>query len=91
MFIYFDSPGTCNGVAIWMDYFLDKKTIVTTGLTATPQPDQNLQWEVNHRQGVHLFRTPVHISEVGTGARLKYRVRFRPSSGEFDFDFSIVS
>ena len=74
-----------------MDYFLDKKVIVTTGLTATPHPDQNLQWEVNNRQGVHLFRTPVNITEVGNGARLKYRVRFTPSSGEFDFDFSIVS
>ena len=81
----------CSGVAIWMDYFLDKKTVVTTGLAAPPQPDQNLQWEVNHRQGVHLFRTPVNIAEVGKGARLKYRVRFTPSSGEFDFDFSVVS
>ncbi len=74
-----------------MDYFLDKKTVVTTGLTATPQAGQNLQWEVNHRQGVHLFRNPVHIAQVGDGTRLKYRVRFTPSSGEFDFHFAVVS
>ncbi len=74
-----------------MDYFLDKKTTVTTGLTSPPRPEQNLEWEVNHRQGVHLFRNPVVVSEVGNGARLKYRVRFTPSSGEFDFFFSIVS
>ena len=78
-------------MAIWMDYFLDKKIVVTTGLTAVAQPEKNLEWEVNHRQGVHLFKSPVNIAEVGNGARLKYRVRFTPASGEFDFDFSIVS
>ncbi len=74
-----------------MDYYLDRKLTVTTGLTSPPHPSQNLQWEVNHRQGVHLFRLPVKITEVGQGARLKYRVLFRPSTGDFDFDFAIVS
>ena len=73
-----------------MDFYVDSKTIVTTGLLEFPKPNKPLKWEHNQRQGVYLFKHPAKIVNIGSGARLKYRVTFRPNSGEFEFKFSAV-
>lgn len=88
--IAFNSPGMCNGVAIWMDFYTDPKNLISTGLLAPPKPGNTLVWEKNQRQGVYLFKHPAKIINVGSGARLKYKVTFRPNSGEFEFKFSAI-
>jgi len=89
-YINFTNPGTCNGVAIWMEYHHDNKTVFTTGLMSPPKSGQNLEWENNMRQGVYLFKNPVSINPKDAMVpKLRYKVTFKPSTGEFDFAFAI--
>ena len=73
-----------------MDFYTDPKNVISTGLLAPPKAGHTLEWERNQRQGVYLFKHPAKIVNVGAGARLKYKVTFRPNSGEFEFKFSAI-
>lgn len=82
------SPGRCNGIALWMDYMLDDITQLTSGLVAPPTAGQNLQWDMHTRQGVHILPLPVPVQ---IGSKLKYKLIFTPSNGDFDFQFSVLT
>ncbi|KAK2140166.1 hypothetical protein LSH36_1457g00024 [Paralvinella palmiformis] len=85
------TSGTCNGVAVWMDFHLDNTNTIATGLVKPPMIGQNLQWDIHTKQAVHLFKKPIRIEEgESQNWRLKHRVVFKPKSGELDFKFELV-
>ncbi|XP_064611177.1 protein arginine N-methyltransferase 7-like [Liolophura sinensis] len=81
----FDCDGTCNGVALWMDFSFGE-TEISTGPVTPPVPGAKVQWDRCTRQGVHLFRLPQTVCQ---GDILSYKVMFIPEAGEFQFSFDI--
>ena len=81
-----------NGIAVWLEYHLDTSVVHTSGLTHSPHVNLPLQWYPHARQAVHLFPKHFEISQdTCSKTRIKYKVVFKPSTGEFDFDFKIES
>ncbi|KAI0213029.1 Protein arginine N-methyltransferase 7 [Lamellibrachia satsuma] len=78
--------GTLNGVAIWMEFNLDKKTTISKGLLSPPSAGKQLKWYMHARQGVFLFQQP-HKVNLDDKCKLKYRLVFKPKTGEFEVDF----
>lgn len=91
--IEFCSSGTCNGVALWMDYGLGKSSTISTGLLSPPVDGQELRWYPFSRQGVHFFKHPqtIDINDPKQHWKLKHRVSFRPKTGEIDIQFLVAS
>ncbi|KAK0167741.1 hypothetical protein PV327_001609 [Microctonus hyperodae] len=50
------SSGSCNGVALWIDWYLDSETVVSGGPLSKIETNKYISWEMNTRQGVHLLR-----------------------------------
>lgn len=89
--LYCFSCGNCNAVAVWIDYHLDSTNVIHTGLLSNPEIGKNLDWDPYTRQAVHLFKNPIKIDDVENNRwRIKYKVVLKPSTGEFDFNFTIV-
>ena len=83
--------GSLNGIAVWMDYHLDSTVTHSNGLTQTPHVSMPLQWYPHTRQAVHLFPRPTQIPQDSDKKwKIKYKVVFKPNSGEFEFDFQPV-
>ncbi len=92
-FVEFLSSGSCNGVAVWMEYRLGKDTSISSGLVEPVTFGKHLKWDIHTRQGVHLFPSPVQINIAGTDKKwlLKHKLIFKPASGEIDIKFSVHS
>ncbi len=90
--LFYDNfrSGTCNGVAVWMEFYYGNKTVITTGLVAAPKINENLKWDENHRQGVHLPKEPVTVDLEKGMTKLRYKVTFKPHTGDFDFAFAVT-
>merc|ERR1712004_44421 len=86
-YVNLDIPGTCNGVAVWLDIPLGKRNTISNGLLEKPVPGQYLVWDENAKQGVHILKKPVIIPADSTTkpVRLHYAVNFKPKLGEFEF------
>ena len=94
--VYF-SRGWVHGVVVWMDFHLNKELTISTGLVSPPPPPRQsqckLQWDPYTKQAVHLLRTPIKVdnSKEGQKWRLRYKIVFRPSSGDFEFEFQVIN
>ncbi|XP_015109826.1 protein arginine N-methyltransferase 7 [Diachasma alloeum] len=79
--------GSCNGIALWVDWHLDPETIVSTGPTTEVTPGQRISWDMNTRQGVFLLRKieDVTSSHVLTWS-LKYQLK---RDRNFVFNFNV--
>ncbi|CAN8324804.1 unnamed protein product [Cochlearia groenlandica] len=66
----FIEPGVCHGIALWMDWVMDKEnlTVISTG------PDERY-W----KQGVKLFSKPVTVREEGP-SYIEIQASLDPSS-----------
>ena len=85
------SQGRCNGVALWMEYRLNHDHVVSSGLLSDPIDGCKLQWDPHTRQGVHLFPSPTDIDPASeTSWTLRHHVMFKPRSGDFDFEFTLI-
>ncbi|XP_012224136.1 protein arginine N-methyltransferase 7-like [Linepithema humile] len=80
------NKGSCNGVAIWVDWQLDLDISVSCGPIENPVPGKRVSWDPYTRQGVHLFRK---ISDVTKQNTLSWSFIFIPQNGKMEFDFSI--
>ena len=82
-----------NAVVVWMDFNLSKDLTIGTGLTAPPKDSQHLQWDPYTKQAVHLLRTPIKVDNTKEGQkwRLRYKTVFRPSTGDFEFEFHVFN
>ena len=81
----------CNGVAMWMDFHVNNKNCTSTGPTEPLSPGKPIQWDINSRQGIHLFNTQHSVQpDVGQQAnKFKYSVTFIPKTGDFEFKFGV--
>ncbi|KAG5338171.1 ANM7 methyltransferase, partial [Acromyrmex heyeri] len=80
--------GTCNGIAIWVDWQLDSDLSVSCGPIEEIVPSKRVSWDPYTRQGVHLFRTISNVTEKST---LSWSFTFLPQNGEVEFKFNIVT
>lgn len=89
----FFSSGTCNGVAVWMDYSLDNSRTISTGLMSPPVEGEELRWYPFSKQGVHFFKQPevVDITNEQRHWKLRHKVTFRPKTGEIELQFVVTS
>ncbi|XP_014475851.1 PREDICTED: protein arginine N-methyltransferase 7 [Dinoponera quadriceps] len=81
----FLDSGTCNGVALWVDWQLDTETSVSCGPIGKIVPGEQVSWDPYTRQGVHLFRK---ICDVNKGSALSWSFTFIPQHGEVEFNFN---
>ena len=81
--------GKVNGIAVWLDYHLDSFVVHSSGLTQSPHVNLPLQWYPHARQAVHLFPQHIQIPQDNRKSRIQYKVVFKPTTGEFEFDFQI--
>ncbi|XP_011304207.1 protein arginine N-methyltransferase 7 [Fopius arisanus] len=79
--------GSCNGIALWIDWHLDPETTVSTGPTTEITPGERISWDVNTRQAVFLLRKieAVTSSHVLTWS-LKYQLK---KDRNFVFSFTL--
>lgn len=91
--IEFCSSGTCNGVAVWMDYSLDNSRTISTGLMSPPVEGKELRWYPFSKQGVHFFKQPeiVDLTDEQRRWKLRHKVTFRPKTGEIELQFVVTS
>lgn len=88
MYFSFYSNGSCNGVAVWIDWQLDPDLSISCGPTEEVIPGKRISWDPYTRQGVHLFHG---ISDVRTRRNtLLWSFTFVPQHGEVDFNFNIL-
>jgi len=79
--------GSCNGVALWVDWLLDEETSVSGGPTAPVVVGEDIQWDVHSKQGVYFFQTPVDVAD--SKRALHYQVNVTPGTYELKFGFSV--
>jgi len=71
------------GVALWMDWQLDKETTVSSGPRTKVLSGSKVRWEPDSKQGVHLLPAPK------SAASLSYMAVFDPEEGDFTFTFKV--
>ncbi|XP_043198257.1 protein arginine N-methyltransferase 7-like [Amphibalanus amphitrite] len=85
------APGSCNGVALWMEWILDPagQQRLTTGPLQAPRPGQQIVWDRYARQAAHLIREP---RPVAPGAdRLRCQFSFTAKTGDLQVKFAVES
>lgn len=80
--------GSCNGVAIWVDWQLDSDLSVSCGPIEEIVPGKRVSWDPYTRQGVHLFRTVSNVTKENT---LSWSFTFVPQNGEVEFEFNVLT
>jgi len=79
--------GCCNGVALWVDWELNAEISVSGGPIAPVVLGENIQWDINSKQGVYFLPTPVDVADSKT--EFHYQVNMTPSTYELKFSFSV--
>ncbi|XP_062550761.1 protein arginine N-methyltransferase 7 [Armigeres subalbatus] len=83
----------CNGIALWAEWHMDKvasrKNTISTGpISPIDEVSQNhaipLKWNVNWRQGVHLFRKPLDATKKSISWTVKYNQQLKRYYFQFD-------
>ena len=77
-----------NGMALWMDFYLDEETKVSGGPVSPVQVGHGVEWDMDMRQGAHFFKRHV---KVDSARAVGYVVNFLPDEGDFSFSFDIIS
>lgn len=73
--------GTCNGVALWIDYnFIDKP------FDSNIELNDCIQWDMFVRQGVHLFWKPIRSTAPNQMVHIPCKVQ--SIDGEIGFNFT---
>lgn len=72
--------GTCNGVALWVEWVFENESsiVVSTGPIIQPEIGDTIKWDVHTRQGVTLFQER-NVRELG------YIFNFRCKDGTIKF------
>ncbi|XP_014600290.1 PREDICTED: protein arginine N-methyltransferase 7 [Polistes canadensis] len=78
--------GSCNGVALWVDWQLDPEISISCGPTEEIVPGERISWDRFTRQGVHIFR---NIKDVSCTDKLSWSFSFAPKHGSIEFKFNI--
>lgn len=86
----FEVSGSCNGVALWVDWHLtgdsNKRTTVTSGPCTDIEVNKYIDWDIHSRQGVHLLP---HAKHVDPNRTMTCETTFLPDDGDIYFKFDI--
>lgn len=77
LFLY--RKGTCNAVALWVDWIFDETCTITTGPTAPVEINKNVKWDMHVRQGVQL------INNRDFQGHIDYTFNFNRKTGQVCF------
>jgi len=84
----------CHAVVLWMEYNLDGKAIVSTGLKDRAQTDLlRPAWSMHHKQAVFFLRQAVDLRDLFEKQKtvfLNYHVEFRTCNGEMRLRFDLA-
>ncbi|KAH8298510.1 hypothetical protein KR044_008953 [Drosophila immigrans] len=87
------AAGTCNGIALWVDWQLaandSPKSVVTTGPIEPVVPGQFIKWDMFVRQGVHFINQTEATTKESAKNRLDWSTIFRPVLGDLSFNFTL--
>ena len=83
------SDGKCNGVALWMNYTINKQTTITGGPIEPIKSGEYIKWDMDSRQGVHLFKEQHDVGASISNKKFKYKIQFLPQSCQIDFKFGV--
>lgn len=90
IFILYNRSGSCNGIALWVDWKLngddDPKSTVSSGPCAKVEIGKFIDWDYHSRQGVHLLP---HAHPVLPNKVLICDTTFLPDDGNIYFKFDI--
>lgn len=85
------SNNDCNGIAVWIDWWLDGKnsprSIVSTGPTDEIKEGEYIKWDKNTRQGVHFVLKPQTVS---FDSKVTWSAKFDIREGEMTFKFDFL-
>lgn len=75
------SATPCNGIAFWAEWNLDDspRNVISSGTISEPVVDEDIQWDMNTRQGVTLFNNR-------SADPIDYNFQFKPIEGKFSFN-----
>ncbi|GJQ77767.1 putative arginine methyltransferase [Trypoxylus dichotomus] len=74
-----EGNGTCNGIALWVDWIFDEEYTITTGPIAQVEINECVKWDMHVRQGVQL------INNRDFQGRIDYTFSFNHDFGEISF------
>ena len=74
-----------SGLVFWMDWHLTDQDIVCTGPLSDIKPNQNIEWNMHHKQGVHFF---IEKSEDVMIRNISVALTFEPTEGNISFDIT---
>lgn len=84
-FFFFNyREGTCNGIALWVDYSLDSEVEVSTGPTKEVIPGEQIEWDLHTRQGVFLLKD---VKSLNKNDVLLWSLKFSDGAMSFNFRF----
>ncbi|KAJ8670527.1 hypothetical protein QAD02_001786 [Eretmocerus hayati] len=78
--------GSCNGIAIWVDWHLDDEICVSSGPVEEIVPGSRVSWDWYSRQGVHLLS---NITQVSNKNVVVSAFAFNAREGLFEFSFNV--
>lgn len=54
-----------NGIALWVDWYLDDspRNIISTGPLEPPEFNKEIKWDMYTRQGVFIFEEGINVTE----------------------------
>lgn len=78
--------GTCNGIALWIDWKLDDDVIISSGPQESIKSGAQVIWDPHTKQGVHLLKT---IKSVKSKDTLSWSFDFKPNEGLMKFEFHV--
>ncbi|XP_065826692.1 protein arginine N-methyltransferase 7-like [Oscarella lobularis] len=85
--------GTCHAFVLWMDYFLDADTVLSTGLAEDPKAREELVWEKHWKQAVLFLKAFIDVKERENADpnlplhTVDLRAKFHSESGAIVFKF----
>ena len=89
------SPGTCNGLAFWIEYTLGNSTkvsplqVISDGTTEPISAGRKPRWSMYHRQGVHLFKNAERVTPARN--QLRYSAKLCLTDGQMQFNANFES
>ncbi|XP_011181598.2 protein arginine N-methyltransferase 7 [Zeugodacus cucurbitae] len=86
-----ESDGTCNGVALWVEWNIDggsaSKSIVSTGPTEPVVPGEFIKWDMFVRQGVQLFEQDHPV--INGKSSIRWTLQHKPALSKIELDFNV--
>lgn len=79
--------GTCNGIVMWVNWRLNKHTVITTGPRNIVTPGDEIKWDPQTRQAVYLLPEPKKVKD-GDKFTLEWKLNPKvDQDANFSFSF----